>query len=382
MRPAGVMRLAPVMRPAAVMRLAPVMRPEVVMSPYTGTQILVVDDDDQVRRIVTRILTSGGYECGSASTVAEARAELEVLAYPLVLCDVGMPGESGLELVASLQDQASTTAVVMISGHDDPTIASLASSRGAYGYLVKPFTSNEILITVENALHRRQLELEVLDSQRLLEATVAQRTEELSDALDEITRSRLEVVRRLSRAVEQRDLDTGFHIERIAELSAMLAEAMHLPRERVELIRVAAPMHDVGKLGIPDSILRKAGPLTETERAQMQRHAEVGHKILSGSNIEMLDVAATIAYTHHERWDGEGYPRGLAGEEIPLEGRIVAVVDVYDALSSDRVYRRALSSEVALRAVARGGGAHFDPAIAGLLEHVVASWRRVEASVA
>ena len=173
--------------------------------------------------------------------------------------------------------------------------------------------------------------------------------EELSAALDkikrtehEVRRSRLEVVNRLSRAVEERDLDTGFHIERIAELSALLADAMKLPSEQVELIKVAAPMHDVGKLGIPDSILRKAGPLTETERDEMQRHAEIGHKILSGSNIEMLDVAATIAYTHHERWDGTGYPRGLAGDKIPLEGRIVAVVDVYDALSSDRVYRQAL----------------------------------------
>ena len=350
------------------------------MSPYTGTPILVVDDDDQVRRIVTRILSSRGYECGSAATVAQARAELEVLSYPLVLCDVGMPGESGLELAASLQ--APSTAVVMISGHDDPTIASLASERGAYGYLVKPFTSNEILITVENALHRRQLELDALDSHHLLEATVAQRTEELSAAVEEIRRSRLEVVARLSRAVEERDLDTGFHIERIAELSGRLADAMKLPAEQVELIKVAAPMHDVGKLGIPDSILRKAGPLTETERDEMQRHAEIGHKILSGSNIEMLDVAATIAYTHHERWDGAGYPRGLAGEEIPLEGRIVAVVDVYDALSSDRVYRRALSSEVALRAVSRGAGAHFDPAIAALLAEVLASRPRVVSSVA
>ena len=345
------------------------------MTPHPGTLILVVDDDNQVARLVSRILTNAGYVCGVASTVAQARAALEADDYALVLCDVGMPGESGLELVASLQDKAPATAVLMMSGQDDPGIASIASERGAYGYLVKPFTGNELVITVDNALHRRRLELETLNTNHRLESMVAQRTDELRLALDEVGRSRLEVVKRLSRAVEQRDLDTGIHIERIGELSALLAQACDVDPERVELIRAAAPMHDVGKLGIPDDILRKAGPLTEHERAAMQRHAEIGYEILSGSTIELLEVAASIAYTHHERWDGGGYPRGLRNGQIPFEGRIVAVVDVYDALSSDRVYRRAMPSAVALRAVARGSGTQFDPDVASLLGEVVADWR-------
>ena len=342
------------------------------MTDHGGTAILVVDDDEQSRRALGRILSRAGYVCGFAATAAEARRSMGAVVYPLVLCDVHMPGESGLDLVASLQDGCPVTAVVMISGQDDPAVASIAFERGAYGYLVKPFTSNEILMIVNNALHRRRLEIDALAVHELLEAQVAQRTEELSEALREVNHSRLEVIRRLSRAVEKRDRDTGDHIERIGELSARLAASCGLPPDRVELLRVAAPMHDVGKLGIPDSILLKPGALTFADRRMMQRHAQIGHEILSGSNIALLDLAASIALTHHECWDGSGYPRGLAGEQIPLEGRIVAVVDVYDALSSDRVYRKALPHEAALEMIAAGAGSRFQPSMVELLPTVVA----------
>jgi putative two-component system response regulator len=342
------------------------------MSDHRGTVVLVVDDDEQARRMIGRILSRAGFVCTFAGTAAEARRALAAVTCPLVLCDVSMPGESGLDLMASMPHGPPDTAVVMASGQDDPVVAAVAVARGAYGYLVKPFTANELLITVDNALHRRRLELEARRSHELLEEQVLERTEELRAAMGEIARSRLEVVRRLSRAVEQRDMDTGTHIERIGDLSARLAERAGLPPERVETIRTAAPMHDVGKLGIPDAILTKPGPLTDDERAEMQRHARIGYEILSGSGIELLDTAATIAYTHHERWDGAGYPRGLHGADIPLEGRIVAVADVYDALSSDRVYRKAFSPARALELVAEGSGSQFDASIAQLLPGIVA----------
>lgn len=342
------------------------------MSDHRGTVVLVVDDDAQARSVVGRILSRAGFVCTFAATAAEARSALAAVVCPLVLCDVSMPGESGLDLMGSLPQGPPDTAVVMVSGQDDPVVASIAVDRGAYGYLVKPFTANELLMTVDNALHRRRLEIESRSAHGRLEEQVAERTEQVREALSEVARSRLEVVRRLSRAVEQRDFDTGTHIERIGELSALLAEHCGLPSERVELIRTAAPMHDVGKLGIPDCILSKPAPLTEAERTEMQRHAEIGDEILSGSGIDLLDLAATIALTHHERWDGTGYPGGLAGEEIPLEGRIVAVADVYDALSSDRVYRAALPVERAIAMIADGAGSQFDPAIAALLADIVA----------
>ncbi len=341
------------------------------MNDYAGTPVLVVDDDQQSRELVQRILNSAGYVCGSAQSAAEARAALAVIDYPIVLCDVSMPGESGIELVASLQARQPEVVVVMMSGYDDPELASMAVRRGAYGYLVKPFSANELTMTFDNALHRRRLELESRAVHLTLQQQVAERTLDLTVALQDLEASRREIIRRLARAVEQRDSDTGAHIERIGNLSAFLAQRCGLPPDRVELIRTAAPMHDVGKLGVSDAILRKPGPLSDAERAEMQLHTEIGHSILAGSGIELLELAAVIALSHHERWDGGGYPHGLGGPWIPLEGRIVAVADVYDALSSDRCYRAAMPREVALQMVLDGAGTHFDPQIARLLPEFI-----------
>jgi PAS domain S-box-containing protein len=186
-------------------------------------------------------------------------------------------------------------------------------------------------------------------------------------AEEEAHTARLETLKRLSRAVETRDRETGGHIERIGEISAMLAERLGVESDVVDLIRISSPMHDVGKIGIPDEILLKPGKLTEAERAEMQRHAEYGHQMLAGSGSELLDMAALIALTHHERVDGAGYPRGLSGGQIPIEGRIVAVADVFDALTSDRVYRKAMSTGQAVEIMRDGRGTHFDPQILDLL---------------
>jgi len=241
-----------------------------------------------------------------------------------------------------------------------PALAAVATDIGVYGYMVKPFTADELRIDVANALYRRRLEAENRLHREQLSTLVSERTAELRSTVEELERSRRETIHRLSRAVETRDTETGSHIERIGELAAMIGERLGLSPDRVELLRIASPMHDVGKIGISDRILRKPGKLTEEEQKEMQRHTEIGYGILSGSEAEPLDLAAEIALTHHEKMDGSGYPRGLQGDEIPLEGRIAAVVDVFDALISNRVYRPAFSVEKATEIMRAGRDSHFD----------------------
>jgi len=186
-------------------------------------------------------------------------------------------------------------------------------------------------------------------------------------AIEELRASRQETVERLAKAIEMHDAETGEHVNRMATVAAILGQRLGLDRDRVLLLRAAAPMHDVGKIATPDGILQKNGPLTAEERVVMERHTVVGHRILAGSNSELLQMGATVALTHHERWDGGGYPQGLAGEEIPLEGRIVAVADVFDALLSDRCYRGAIPVENAVAIMEEGRGAHFDPGVVDAL---------------
>lgn len=335
--------------------------------PTEDLVVLIVDDEAAARHLAGRILERRGYLCVYAEGVSEARAVLQSVDVALVLCDIGMPGESGLDLVAAIHQFHPTSAVVMLTGQDDPNQAQTALERGASGYLVKPFGANELTINVINALHRRRLERDNEAYRVGLEQQVQSRTRALQTALDEVAHSRLEVIRRLSRAIEMRDSDTGAHIERIGELSALIATRLNLPPKRIELLRLAAPMHDVGKIGIPDAILTKPGGLTAEERADMQRHAEIGYELLSGSGIPVLDLAAAITRTHHERMDGSGYPHGLVGEEIPIEGRIVATADVFDALTNDRVYRPAMSVENALDIITSGTDGPHDPGVVACL---------------
>ncbi len=201
------------------------------------------------------------------------------------------------------------------------------------------------------------------DTRAALKREIDGRSGELEHALSELESAQAETVRRLAMAVEFRDEDTGAHIERIGRLSALLAEQIGMDQEFCSKLRYAAPLHDVGKVAIPDAILLKPGPLTPEERAIVETHAEEGHRLVGGSSSSILDLAATIALSHQEKWDGTGYPRGLAGEEIPLEGRIVAVADVFDALTSDRVYRKAFSIEEAVRMMRAERGRHFDPVL-------------------
>ena len=320
-------------------------------------RVLVVDDEEPVRRMIARMVTSGGeWDCETAADAAEARMLLARRGFSLVICDVNMPGESGTDLTRWIREHHPDVAVLMATGIDDPQLAQSVLELGAYGYLVKPFKRHEVQINVANALGRRRLELENRDHRALLEQRVEERTQELR-------RSREETIRRLSLAIEFRSRETGEHVERIGNGAAVIARRLRLNPGRCELIRLAAPLHDVGKIGISDEILLKPEPLTPGERTRMEDHAEIGYRLLTGSGSDLLETAATIAWTHHERWDGIGYPRKLAGEAIPIEGRITAVMDVFDALTHDRVYRPAMTLDQALEIIRDGRERHFDPAV-------------------
>jgi putative two-component system response regulator len=320
-------------------------------------RVMIVDDEEPVRQMIARMVTSSGeWECETAADAAEARRLFASEGFSVVVCDVSMPGESGTELTRWIREHHPDVAVLMATGIDDPKLAASVLELGAYGYLVKPFKRHEVQINVANALGRRRLELENRDHRALLEQRVEERTRELR-------RSREETIRRLSLAIEFRSRETGEHVERIGNGAALIARRLRLDPGHCELIRLAAPLHDVGKIGIPDEILLKPGPLTRAERTIMQDHPEIGYRLLTGSGSDLLETAATIAWTHHERWNGAGYPRRLARHAIPIEGRITAVMDVFDALTHDRVYRPAMTLEKALHIVSAGRATQFDPRV-------------------
>jgi putative two-component system response regulator len=327
-------------------------------------RVLVVDDDADLRRLLVVMLTHEGFRCAAAGTLAEARAQLISFEPEVALLDVTLAEESGLTLATELKALGDGPAVIMVSAHDDTEIAASALDAGALGYVTKPFTPNDVTIAVDNALRRRS---------------------ESRSAIDRLRRANEETVRRLAKAVEFRDPDTGAHIERMSRYCALLATHFDLDPE---LMRVASRLHDVGKIATPDSILLKPGPLTAAERAEMEAHAQIGYELLKGSSIELLDHAATIAWTHHERYDGTGYPRGLAGAEIPLAGRIAAVADAFDALTTYRVYRSALPLDEAVAVLRDERGRHFDPAVVDAflgdleaVEAIMAQFRMAAADV-
>jgi putative two-component system response regulator len=332
--------------------------------------VLVVDDEHAARAVAGRILQAH-YEVHFGADASEGRTKLMGGQIDLLLCDIHLPGESGMELVQSLLSrEEDDLAVVMVTGEDNPKLADRAFELGAYGYLVKPYRRGDLLITVSNALRRRQLEQQSRAYHRELEQDVIVKSLEtehvrglLRRSEESLERSRLETVHKLSLAVEMRDQVTGHHLSRMGAYCEEIARRMHLSEEVCNIISLAAQMHDIGKVAIPDRILLKRGPLTEDERSLVETHAEIGKQILQGSESPILTLAEAIAWTHHEKVDGGGYPRGLVGEEIPIHGRIAAVADVYDALTRDRPYRQAMPVAEATALMADGRGTHFDPEV-------------------
>ncbi len=318
--------------------------------------ILVVDDEKSVRSILKAYLETEGYRCEAVDSGEEALRVFEERDYDLVISDIMMPGMSGIELLKKLQSRHPDTAVIMLTARGSRDIAVKALKSGAYGYITKPFKRDEILINVLNALERRWLRMQGKNYARQLERKVREQTRELRN-------SREEICLRLIQASQFHHDETAAHIRRIGRSAQLIARHMNLPEDKAELMRLAAAMHDVGKIGVPNSILNKPDKLTGGEWDVMKTHTTMGGRIMGASSIPILQLAHQVAVFHHERWDGRGYPNELRGSESPIAARIVGVLDVYDALVHDRVYRPALPEEEALEMVAAGRQAHFDPEV-------------------
>lgn len=333
-------------------------------------RILIVDDEPYICEILSRWLVDEGYVCDQAEDAQGALCTLAAGDFELMISDIRMPGRSGLELLDETRREHPELAVIMLTAVDDRQTAIRTLEAGAYGYVIKPFDRNELVISVVNALERRRLTILSADHQHQLEEEVRQRTEQLRLREEEIAL-------RLVSAAEHRDAETGAHIRRIGQYSEILAAARGWSPRDAEDMRLAAPMHDVGKIGIPDHILLKPGPLTSEEFSVIESHTTMGGAILNDSHVPLLQLACEIALTHHERWDGAGYPRGLASHQIPEAGRIVAVADVYDALVHSRIYRPALPEEQALHLMSGARGRHFDPDVFDTFLGVLPEFRQV-----
>lgn len=324
-----------------------------------GARILAADDEEPNLRLIRRVLERAGYT--DVHTTTDPLRVLPMfleLSPDLVLLDLHMAPLDGLQVMEALrpaiEEAGAYLPILMVSADLTPEARRSALARGAKDFLNKPWDADEALLRIRNLLETRYLHLEVQMQNRFLEEKVRERTRELDEA-------HLEILERLARAGEYRDDDTGQHTRRVGELSARIARALGLSPERVEMLRRAAPLHDLGKIGIPDGVLLKPGRLTPQERAFMETHTTIGARILAHGLSPMIVMAERIALSHHEKWDGTGYPAGLAGEAIPLEARIVALADFYDALSHDRPYRAAWPVADVLGEIERQTGKHFDP---------------------
>ncbi len=328
------------------------------------TRILVVDDDEMLCQLLIRWLEKEGHECVSAYSGEEALERLSESRYTLMVTDINMPGITGMELLSRIRGRFDDMVSIVASAIDDRSIAVNALELDAFAYIIKPLSKTETLITVDNALRHQKLEQENRDYSEEMSLLVLEQTKDLRRKEEEIRLSRDETLCCLGRAAEFRDDDTAQHTLRVGRYCQLLAEKYELDAETCKLIGAAGPLHDVGKIGIPDQILLKPGKLTPAEFEVIKSHCEIGQRILADSTSDLLQLAAKIAYTHHEKIDGSGYPAGLKGEKIPLAGRITAICDVFDALTFDRVYKKAFSIEKAVDILREGSGSHFD---AGLL---------------
>jgi putative two-component system response regulator len=327
---------------------------------YSSARILVVDNEAANVRTLSRILQAAGYTNLVATTDPTEVLTLFAEQEPdLVLLDLHMPVLDGVGVLERLAEAAaphSYLPVLVLTGDSSQQARRRALSKGAKDFVTKPFEVDEVLLRIHNLLETKFLHREIATENIQLEQRVKERTAELEGA-------HLDTLERLAVAAEFRDDDTGKHTERVAAISAILGRAAGLEEDEIELLRRAAPLHDLGKIGIPDAILRKPGSLTPDEWEVMKTHATAGARILRGGKSRVIRLAEEIALSHHERWDGNGYPQARSGEAIPLAARVVAVADVFDALTSDRVYRKAWASDDVLAYIQSHAATHFDPAL-------------------
>jgi putative nucleotidyltransferase with HDIG domain len=332
-------------------------------------RILVVDDDESIREIMSSMLAHAGFECRSVPSGHDAIAALQSdNNFALMLSDLAMEGMDGFALLDRIRTVHPQMPVVMVTAVHDISVALAAMRSGAYDYLLKPFERDQLLATVRRALENRRLKMENLAYQNKLETLVSARTEllqralsELEGAMRELERSYDVTLEALGDALDLKDAETEGHSKRVTAFTIAIARAMELPTDRVRVIARGAFLHDVGKMAIPDAILRKPGRLTPEEQMRMREHAFLGYQMLR--RIRFLHEPAQIVYSHQERYDGSGYPRGLRGDQIPMGARIFAVADTFDAITSDRPYRAAQSIPAARREIQKHSGHQFDPQV-------------------
>jgi putative two-component system response regulator len=344
---------------------------------WARARILILDDEPANRQFLRHVLQPEGY--GHLLEIPDGQDALErldELRPDLILLDLMMPGFDGFAFMEALRRRSGAKDLPIVAVTADPTAAirRRALASGASDFMVRPLSHADVRLRVRNLLATRFLHEELRDYAALLEERVTERTWELEQA-------RIEILERLARAAEFRDDDTGQHTVRVGRVAARLAQILTVESEEVELIRRAAPLHDVGKIGVPDAILLKEGRLTPEERAVMRTHTMIGARILSGSQSPLLQMAERIATTHHEHWDGAGYPAGLSADDIPLEGRIVAVADVFDSLTHERPYKVAWTARDTFAYIEDQADAHFDGRVVEALLRIAPEIRVLESGL-
>ena len=337
----------------------------------TPKRILIVDDEELNRDLMEAMIASFGHVPGLATNGLEALEKL-TSDFDLVLLDVMMPGMDGFEVAQKIREnqEINDIPIIMVTGLSSQKDRLQAVKAGVNDFISKPVDRVELNVRTDSMLKIKEAQDAIKQHRAILEETVEERTASLRKTLKELKEAQrltyqahLDTIRRLAIASEYRDEDTALHLNRMGNYCAIVARGLGLPADEVDLILHASPMHDVGKIGIPDAILLKPGKLNEAEWEIMKQHPIIGSRILSGSSSELLEAGEIIALSHHEKWDGTGYPKELSGEGIPLYGRICAIADVFDALTNNRPYKKAFSSDKAFEILGEGRGIHFDPKV-------------------
>jgi putative nucleotidyltransferase with HDIG domain len=334
---------------------------QTVSADLAATRVLIVDDEPSVRKLLTTLLLQAGVSCSAAANPHEALTMLQKTSFAAVISDLRMGASSGFDLLREVRTHYPNIAFLMATGVDDVRVGVHAMKEGANDYLLKPFDIDLVLASLQRALERKHLEREVENYRHHLEEMVSQRTQELQAAMTELEQSHSATLEALGSAIDLRDGPTAGHSKRVLLYSMEIAEKLGGMENQLRTLGMGAWLHDIGKLAIPDSILLKPGALNEQERQIMERHVEIGYDLIKG--IPFLAEAAEVILAHHERHNGSGYPRGLRGEDIPICARIFAVADSFDAMTSDRPYRSALSPDEARSIILGGREELFSPEI-------------------
>jgi putative nucleotidyltransferase with HDIG domain len=327
-------------------------------------RVLAVDDEPAASKLIAILLHPPAFYCTTAPNGEAALQSLQLERFDAVISDLQMPGISGLELLNHVRRSYPNVAFLVTTGVDDVDVGVQAMRSGADDYLVKPLRETVLIASLESALHKRHLEQQVENYRQHLEEMVAERTGQLRDALQQIERGYEGTLQALGAAIDLRDNETAGHSQRVCQYSLEIARVMGWSETQLGSLARGAYLHDIGKLGIPDGILLKPGPLTADERTHMQRHVQIGFDLVK--DIAFLSDASEIVLTHHERYNGGGYPRGLRGDEILPSVRIFAVADSFDAITSDRPYRRASSFEEGRETIRQLSGSLFDPQVVSI----------------